>query len=582
MTEAAVAALATAPKIEIIRRAVKRNAPPVVQITKTFKGQQNLFIEPEQKVLGTDANGGWVTRAAFNGKLEFEITPQNAAVYDPKKIRFVTKAKIQFYNTTSSSWVDYTVDNSSHRWAGGFRRNDGKIYNAASGGSEITLGVNCARFSSPCPVISSTEIQFNSIDKLNVASQEDCFKTWFRKQMQTTDKDKRNRENFEGDHYDRETLDFGTFQTALDRDCVGVEKAGHEIYANGGETWKKFKNTLAMEKELVDNKGQKFFEIPIPNSFTEIEDNRPGWQNFKLTVNISEDAMLLVARQSAASGKGTVLTKNKVRIVYNLRETRIKLPWNETLDEMDLAAFTTDNEILATAEKTQLIVSETFPKKVTQSTGVELKIWSNPFDSFPRKSYFFFMLKSELEGTGNYGRDTFSIKPWNVTEVSIKHGERPIFPENNILPWRPYDRATDGTITRKQDVHRMIYRMQLDADQPIELGDREQRGNGHPDRLEHGLYVGYYNIGAENNGMNGFTEKENVKIKAIVKTDNRTNSADDLPPDELCLVLAFFEQEEIVCVNATANRWETERKMRQTTVTPMHTQSSFGGDPKRY
>ena len=92
--------------------------------------------------------------------------------------------------------------------------------------------------------------------------------------MLTTDKEKRNRESIakEHDHYDLERPDFGTFQTAIDRDCVGIYRTNAEIHADGGKAYNQFKNILEMEEELIDNNGQKFFEVPIPNSLNEISD----------------------------------------------------------------------------------------------------------------------------------------------------------------------------------------------------------------------------------------------------------------------------------------------------------------------
>ena len=64
---------------------------------------------------------------------------------------------------------------------------------------------------------------------------------------------------------------------------------------------------------------------------------------------------------------------------------------------MEMTRFTRDNETRATAEKTQLLVTESFPKKVTQTTGYELRNWSNPFDGFPRKGSFFVLPQKEIE-----------------------------------------------------------------------------------------------------------------------------------------------------------------------------------------
>ena len=123
----------------------------------------------------------------------------------------------------------------------------------------------------------------------------------------------------------------------------------------------------------------------------------------------------------------------------------------------------------------------------------------------------------------------------------------------------------------------------MDADKADGEANREHRGSGHPHHLENGLYVGFYNVAPENNGMNSFTEKENVKIRCVVETDNQAEAiSEEGPPSDLVLVIAVFEPQEIICTNATANRWTTEQRLNQTLVTATYSQSSFGGDPNKY
>ena len=141
--------------IEIIKRPVKRNLPPVVQASKTFKGQQILLQEPLQKSLATQGNNGWFTAKEFG-------SPQNSAIYDPTKMRFVTTAKIQFYDSSVRTWDDLTIDNTSFKYLTGHRKND-KIYENSSSSTEIPASAKCARFSSPSLPSNSHDIDANEL-----------------------------------------------------------------------------------------------------------------------------------------------------------------------------------------------------------------------------------------------------------------------------------------------------------------------------------------------------------------------------------------------------------------------------------
>ena len=228
------------------------------------------------------------------------------------------------------------------------------------------------------------------MDRLNNPDEKDAFANWFRKTMMTTGKDKQNMEmrEFEHDFYDEDARAWGTFQTAPDRYRTGLEKTFAELHAEGGKLNRQFKNILKMEEELIDSKGMRYFEVPLGNIWFEMPDWRPGWQNFKLTVFLSSDELLLVAREAALDAKGTPLTKDQVRIVYNINQTYLKLPWHEVDNDLEMARFTRDNEIIVAAEKTQLVISETFPAKVNGVDGKELRHFTNPHDGFPKKGFF--------------------------------------------------------------------------------------------------------------------------------------------------------------------------------------------------
>ena len=370
-------------EVEVIKKPIKGNAPTVWQVTKTFKGQKQLRVEPTQKSLATAVNGGWLTAQELGKRLELDLIPQNSAVYDLKKVRLVRKAKIQFHNPSTGLWEDHTIANTSHQYLTASRQNDGNLQ--APDSSVVVKNAKCARFSSPCPLILTSKMEMNGLDRL----EKDCFANWFRKIMMTTDKDKQNMEmrEFEHDSYDEDAHAWGTFQTAPDRDRTGLEKTFAELHAEGGKLNKQFKNIIKMEEELIDSKGMRYFEVSIGNIWFEMPDWRPGWQNFKLTVFLSSDELLLVAREAALDAKGTPLTK--VRTVYNINQTYLKLPWHEVDNDLEMARFTRDNEIIVAAEKTQLVISETFPAKVNEVDGKELRHFTNPYDGFPKRGFCF-------------------------------------------------------------------------------------------------------------------------------------------------------------------------------------------------
>ena len=572
--------------IEIVKRPLKRNHPKAIEVAENFKSQSTEWVEPLEKSHVNSSNGGWLTRDQLGKELNFEVELQNASIYDPTKIRLVMEVKLQLKTGSGNAWEDYARKHTSSQFLNlAVKSGDNSVLvDPANSNADVADGGYCGRFSSPLPIIQSTTMKMNSVDRLNNPLPTDAFKNWFRKTMLTTDHEKRVLGlEYENDYYDEDVVRGGTFLTDPSRDCMGFYLCRAELDANGGALHKSTKNVRKMEADLLATGGVKYLELPIPNSFFEIDDNRPGWQTWKLTCSLSPDSLLVVGRESAKSGKGAALDGTKIRIMYNIKKTYLRIQWHEPLDKMVMAKFTKDDETLVTAEKTQLLVSESFPKTVTQSEGLVLRHFSNPFDgSFPVKGHVFFIPQKDLEGEGYFDRDAFSIKPWNVTHVAIKHGGQPIFAEKNEIPWRPYDRASDGSMTLYSERNRMFWKMALDANKPAGQGERENRGSGHRDRLQMGLWVGYYDISAENAGMNGFTKKENAKLEVIVKTDNQSNSSADQPPSDLVGVIAYFEPEHIKCINATANRWLGEDTFPQALITQSYTQSHFGGDPAKY
>ena len=63
----------------------------------------------------------------------------------------------------------------------------------------------------------------------------------------------------------------------------------------------------------------------------------------------------------------------------------------------------------------------------------------------PQKEHFFVHLQSELHGEGSLDGDDYSFKPWHVTDIQPRQGDRPIFEEEPTIPLRLHHYTGGGS-----------------------------------------------------------------------------------------------------------------------------------------
>ncbi|KAJ7377527.1 hypothetical protein OS493_028510 [Desmophyllum pertusum] len=560
-----------------------------MQVDKTFVRGRTMRVFAEEK--GVAPADGWVSRSRLDGNLTFRVEPPDASVFKPYDVTFHTQMKIERLH--GGQWVSFDYDDVYRNGHYSAVRNH--IRNAAdtapgnppipqANGAEIPTAPR-ARFSCPLPIIHNVEIRMNTVDSLNTPTEYDAVKEYVRWLMNTTDGEKRDLENMRDKHYwyDQTARRFSSFHCAEDRDCVGIYRTDAELDVNGGRLREQFKNVIAMDKDLQANGGVKSYTTNIPHGFFERVENQPGWQNFDMNLKLSKDNLLLVARTAVNNGKGAVLAENAVRIMYNLNETYVEYQYLETDKSEGMETLVEDNQVFVTAEQMNLLISEPITNPFTHSDGQILDKLSDPDfgDIFPKTAYFFVHLQSEMRGEGSLGRDAYSFKPWHITGIQPRQGDRPIWDEEPTIPWRPHHYADNGTLIKDPHVQNMVYKMQLDADKPRHMKPREQRGSGHPDRLHLGGYVGYWCTNPENVGMNGFVVKQRVKPKIRITADNSANADGDKPPGPLVFVIAYSEPKKLVNTDNAANRWDAIKKLEQDFEPDTNSYSRWGGNPKR-
>ena len=577
-------------EIQAVKQPLAKQAKVNMQVDKTFvKGRtQRVFAEEK----GSAPSNGWVSRTHIDGNLTFRIEPPDASIFKPYDVTFHTQMKIERSDGVGG-WRTFAYDNVYRN--GHYSAVNSHIRDTAdtapgnppvpqANGGHIAPAPR-ARFSSPLPVMHTVEVRMNTVDSLNTPTEYDPVKEYLRWLMNTTDAEKRDLETMRDKNYwyDHTATHFGSFHCAKDRDCVGIYCTDTELDANGGKLREQFKNVIAMDKDLQENGGIKRYTSNIPHGFFERVNNQPGWQNFDMNIKLSKDNLLLVARTAAADGKGAALADNAVRIMYNLNETYIEYQYLETHRSEGMETLVEDNQVFVTAEQMNLLISEPIANPFTHTDGQILdKMSDTDFgDIFPKKAYFFVHLQSEMRGEGSLDRDAYSFKPWHVTGIQPRQGDRPIFEEEPTIPWRPHHYTGGGSKVTDPHVQNMVYKMQLDADKPAYMKPREQRGSGHPDRLHFGGYIGYWCIDPENVGMNGFVEKQRVKPKIRITCDNSADADSDKPPGPLVFVIAYSEPKKLVNTDNAANRWDVIKKLEQDFEPDSNAYSRWGGNPNR-
>lgn len=575
-------------EIQAVKQPLAKQAKINMQVDKTFvKGRtQRVFAEEKG---GAPAHG-WMSRAQLDGNLTFRVEPPDASVFKPYEVTFHTQMKIE-RSDGAGGWTSLDYDDLFRNGNFSAVRNHIRDQaDTAPSGVAQSNGVHIApapraRFSSPLPVIHTVEVRMNTVDSLNTPTEYDSVKEYVRWLMNTTDAEKRDLETMRDKNYwyDLSAVQFGSFHCAEDRDCVGIYRTDAELDSNGGKLREKFKNVIAMDKDLQKNGGIKRYTSNIPHGFFERVNNQPGWQNFDMNLKLSKDNLLLVARTAHSEGKGAALAENTVRIMYNLNETYVEYQYLETHKSEGMETLVEDNQVFVTAEQMNLLISEPITNPFTHTEGQILdKISDTDFgDIFPKKAYFFVHLQSEMRGDGSLDRDAYSFRPWHITGIQPQQGDRPIFEEEPTIPWRPHHYLDDGTKVPDPHVKNMVYKMQLDADKPAYMKPREQRGSGHPDRIHLGGYVGYWCIDPENVGMNGFVEKQRVKPKIRITADNTVNADADKPPGPLVFVIAYSEPKKLVNTDNAANRWDAIKKLEQDFEPDSNSYSRWGGNPNR-
>lgn len=576
-------------EIQAIKQPLAKKSKVNMQVDTTFIRGRTMRVFAEEK--GTAPANGWVSREALSGNLTFRMEPPDACVYKPYDVTFHTEMKIEHYH--GGQWIPFEYDNLYRD--GHFSAVRNHIRDAAdtapgnppvaqANGNQIPVAPR-ARFSSPLPVIHNVEVRMNTVDSLNAVTDYDAVKEYIRWLVNTTDQEKRDLESMRDRHYwyDQTAYNFGSFHCAEDRDCVGLYRTEAELDANGGKLREKFKNIIAMDKALQTTGGIKTYTTSIPHGFFERVENQPGWQNLDMNIKLSKDNLLLVARTAADNGKGPVLAENAVRVMYNLNETYLEYQYLETDKNEGMENLVEDNQEFITAEQMNLLISEPITNPFTHQDGQILDKLSDADlgDIFPRKAYFFIHLQSEMRGEGSLGRDAYGFKPWHITGIEPRQGERPIWDEKPTIPWRPHHYDENGATVEDPHVQNMVYKMQLDADKPAYMKPREQRGSGHPDRIHLGGYFGYWCVEPENLGMNGFVVKNRVKPKIRITADNSGNAEPDKPPGPLVFVIAYSEPKKLVNTDNAANRWDAIKKLEQDFETDTNSYSRWGGDPKR-
>lgn len=117
--------------------------------------------------------------------------------------------------------------------------------------------------------------------------------------------------------------------------------------------------------------------------------------------------------------------------MYNLNETYLEYQYLETDKNEGMENLVEDNQEFITAEQMNLLISEPITNQFTHQDGQILDKLSDADlgDIFPRKAYFFIHLQSEMRGEGSLGRDAYGFKPWHITGIEPRQGERPIWGE---------------------------------------------------------------------------------------------------------------------------------------------------------
>lgn len=156
---------------------------------------------------------------------------------------------------------------------------------------------------------------------------------------------------------------WGTFATAVDRDLVGLYRTEAELNASDSGLKKRFRNILTMEDELKANGGVKKYRTRILNGFFEREELLPGWQNFELEVEVSQDSLLAVSRVAADNGDG--MANENCRVLYNMKETYLEYYYLQTENSENMETLIQDNQEFMTAEQMQLMISEPLPHHCT-------------------------------------------------------------------------------------------------------------------------------------------------------------------------------------------------------------------------
>lgn len=186
-----------------------------------------------------------------------------------------------------------------------------------------------------------------------------------------------------------------------------------------------------MDKALQTTGGIKTYTTSIPHGFFKRVENQPGWQNMDMDIKLSKDNLLLVARTAAGNGKGPV------GVMYNLNETYLEYQYLETDKNEGMENLVEDNQEFIAAEQMNLLISEPITNPFTHQDGQILDKLSDADlgDIFPRKAYFFIHLQSEMRREGSLGRDAYGFKPWHITGIEPRQGERPIWDEKPTIPW---------------------------------------------------------------------------------------------------------------------------------------------------
>lgn len=96
----------------------------------------------------------------------------------------------------------------------------------------------------------------------------------------------------------------------------------------------------------MGGRGVKKYRTRIPNGFFELEELLPGWQNFELKVEVSQDSLLAVSRIAADNGDGMV--NENCRLLYNMKKTYLEYYYLQTENIKNMETLIHDSRTDAT------------------------------------------------------------------------------------------------------------------------------------------------------------------------------------------------------------------------------------------